>query len=225
MIFRQFRDNANDMKNTPQISVIILTFHRIEGALSAVRSILAQTQAPSYEIILMDNDANSSARPAADILATEAKGHGIDFTYAVEPKAGVANARNSAVKLARGQFIAFLDDDEVAFKDWLQNLYNAQKTTNAEVVFGPIEARLGKEAAEPKHYFQEFFSRTLDGETRIVEKAYGCGNCLIMREKVLKGETPFNPMTNETGGEDDLLWVEVRRHGGKFAWAHDAMGL
>jgi succinoglycan biosynthesis protein ExoM len=39
---------------------------------------------------------------------------------------------------------------------------------------------------------------------------------------VLKGPTPFNPSTNETGGEDDLLWQDVRNWGGTFAWAKDA---
>ena len=50
-------------------------------------------------------------------------------------------------------FIAFLDDDEVAFENWLYALDNAQQQTNAEVVFGPIEARLETGHAEPKEYF------------------------------------------------------------------------
>lgn len=206
----------------PKISVIILTFHRNQGAIRAVRSIFAQINAPSFEIILIDNDKNASAREVAAMLGDEAKTRNIAFTYEVEPKAGVANARNLAVKHARGEFIAFLDDDEVAFDNWLYNLITAQAATNAEVVFGPIEARLEDGAQEPLAYFKEFFSRTLDGETRIVEKAYGCGNCLIHKTKVISGETPFNPMTNETGGEDDLLWAEVSANGGQFAWAHNA---
>jgi succinoglycan biosynthesis protein ExoM len=146
----------------------------------------------------------------------------VPFRYAVEGAAGVANARNTAVGLAKGSFIAFLDDDEVAKPNWLANLMAVQRQTGADVVFGPIEARLPEGAAEPRGYFQLFFSRLLDGESRLIDKPYGCGNSLLKRDTVLKGPTPFNPSTNETGGEDDLLWQDVRAWGGTFAWSKDA---
>jgi len=205
-----------------EISVIVLTFHRPQGALNSVRSVLRQENAPKFEIILMDNDCEQSAKIGADILAIEARNRQIDFTYGVEPVAGVANARNSAVKLAKGRFIAFLDDDEVAFDNWLEMLMLAQKNTNAEVVFGPIEARLEPGYQEPHDFFKEFFSRLLAGPDRIIEKPYGCGNCLLNVAATKELEQPFNPMTNDTGGEDDLLWAYIASQGGKFAWAEKA---
>jgi succinoglycan biosynthesis protein ExoM len=206
-------------KNLPVISVIIPTFHRPEGAIAAVRSVFAQVGAPSFEILLVDNDAGRSASEAAAQLATESQ---VPFAYDVEPAAGVANARNRAVALAKGAFIAFLDDDEVAKPNWLAELVATQRTTSADVVFGPIEARLPQGSAEPRSYFQTFFSRLLEGDSRLIEKPYGCGNSLLKRHTVLRGPTPFNPTTNETGGEDDLLWHDVRGWGGTFAWAKDA---
>jgi succinoglycan biosynthesis protein ExoM len=203
----------------PVISVIVPTFHRPAGAMSAVRSVFAQENAPSFEVLLVDNDAGQSSAIVAQILEREAK---VAFRYAVEPAAGVANARNTAVGLAKGAFVAFLDDDEVAKPNWLADLYAAQKQTNADVVFGPIEARLPDATAEPRSYFSDFFSRRLDGETRLIDEPYGCGNSLLRRETVLRGPTPFNPQTNETGGEDDLLWADVRQWGGTFGWAKDA---
>lgn len=203
----------------PLITVIIPTFHRPAGAMAAVRSVLAQIGAPTFEILLVDNDRGQSCAPIAAQLEKESH---VPFTYAVEPVAGVANARNHAVSLAKGAFIAFLDDDEVAKPNWLADLIATQATTNADVVFGPIEARLPDDAAEPRSYFKAFFSRVLDGESRLIDKPYGCGNSLLKRETVLRGPTPFNPSTNETGGEDDLLWHDVRTWGGTFAWAKDA---
>jgi succinoglycan biosynthesis protein ExoM len=210
---------APETGSHPIISVIVPTFHRPAGALAAVRSIFAQENAPPFEVILVDNDAGQSSALAAKLLEQEAP---TAFTYAVEPAAGVANARNTAVGLAKGTFVAFLDDDEVAKPNWLAGLYIAQQQTKADVVFGPIEARLPDSAAEPRSYFSDFFSRRLDGETRLIEKPYGCGNSLLRRASVLQGPAPFNPCTNETGGEDDLLWADVRGRGGSFAWAKDA---
>jgi glycosyltransferase involved in cell wall biosynthesis len=205
---------------TPLLSVIIPTFHRPGGALAAVRSVLAQKDAPALEIILVDNDANQSGKAIADQLAREAGQ--TPFTYAVEPAAGVANARNKAVGLARGTFIAFLDDDEVATPNWLANLIKAQTQTAADVVFGPIEARLPAEHNVPHTYFQNFFSRRLDGPTRLIDIPYGCGNTLLRRDTVLTKAEPFNPAANETGGEDDILWRDVVASGGTFGWAQDA---
>lgn len=204
----------------PMISVIIPTFHRPDGALAAVRSILGQEGAPSLEIILVDNDAKQSCKAIAEQLAQEAGQ--TPFTYAVEPAAGVANARNKAVSLARGTFVAFLDDDEVAKPNWLAHLVKAQQETGADVVFGPIEARLPAEHNVPHTYFQNFFSRRLDGPTRLIDIPYGCGNCFLKRETVFTKPEPFNPAANETGGEDDILWREVVASGGKFGWAQDA---
>lgn len=203
----------------PLISVIVPTFHRPAGARAAIESVFAQENAPSFEILLVDNDHNRSCLTVAEELAKQSP---VPFHYAVEGAAGVANARNTAVGLAKGRFIAFLDDDEVAKPHWLANLTAAQEQTKADVVFGPIEARLPATSAEPRSYFKDFFSRILDGETRVINEPYGCGNSLLNRETVLRGPTPFNPRTNETGGEDDLLWADVRARGGTFGWAKDA---
>jgi succinoglycan biosynthesis protein ExoM len=210
---------APAQKPHPLVTVIIPTFHRPAGAMAAVRSVFAQEGAPSFEVLLVDNDRGRSCEPIAAHLEREAN---VPFRYEVEPAAGVANARNTAVALAKGQFIAFLDDDEVAKPNWLKDLIKVQAETKADVVFGPIEARLPEAAAHPRSYFQLFFSRYLGGESRVIEEPYGCGNSLLKRDTVLKGPTPFNPSTNETGGEDDLLWHDVSARGGTFAWAKDA---
>jgi succinoglycan biosynthesis protein ExoM len=205
--------------DTPIITVIVPTFHRPQGALEAVRSVFGQENAPRFEILLVDNDPAQSGAKAADVLTKESP---VPFRYAVESSPGVANARNKAVSLANGAFIAFLDDDEVAKPNWLHDMMAAQVATGADVVFGPIEARLPAKSAQPRAYFKAFFSRLLDGETRLIDEPFGCGNSLLKRDTVLRGPTPFNPSTNETGGEDDLLWHDVRAWGGTFGWAHTA---
>ncbi|WP_240006399.1 glycosyltransferase family 2 protein [Pseudaquidulcibacter saccharophilus] len=207
---------------TPIISVIIPTFHRPDGAKAAVQSLFAQKNAPEFEIILIDNDAEASAREVAKELAKEAESKNINFIYQIEPRPGVANARNTSLKFAKGEFVAFLDDDEVAFEDWLFKLYQAHMEIGAEVIFGPIEARFNEGCDKPISYYSDFFSRKFDGETRIIEQPWGCGNTLMHRLKVLSGEAPFNIDTNETGGEDDLLWRDVIANNYKFGWAKDA---
>lgn len=204
----------------PLISVIVPTFHRPDGAWDAVSSVFAQTGAPSFEVLLVDNDKAGSARETAQRLAAIAP---VPFRYTVEPQAGVANARNTAVALARGDLVAFLDDDEVATPGWLAGLMRAHQATGADVVFGPIEAILGAGAAEPRSYFQDFFSRRLAGGDQRIDKPFGCGNSLLVKATALVGPRPFDASTNETGGEDDVLFEGVRARGGTFGWSHDAL--
>jgi glycosyltransferase involved in cell wall biosynthesis len=215
--------NASADAPAPVISVIIPTFHRPQGARNAVMSILAQQGAPSFEVLLIDNDAAASCAATAQELAQLCQATGVPFTYQIEPEAGVANVRNFAVKRARGAFVAFLDDDEVANPHWLAQMVAAQAATGADVVFGPQEARLPASVPEPRAYFQAFFSRQPEGPTRVIEEAYGCSNSFVRCDTVFVGDAPFDPTTNETGGEDDVLWADVRARGGTFAWAADAL--
>lgn len=205
---------------TPLISVIVPTFHRPDGAWDAVRSVFAQIGAPAFEVVLVDNDKDGSARETAQRLAALAP---VPFRYTIESQAGVANARNTAVAMARGRFVAFLDDDEVATTGWLAGLMRAHEATGADVVFGPIEAVLGTGAAEPRSYFQDFFSRRMEGPDQLIDKPWGCGNSLLVKATALVGPHPFDASTNETGGEDDVLFEGVRARGGTFGWSHDAL--
>ena len=66
---------------TPIISVIIPTFHRPDGAKAAVQSLFAQKNAPEFEIILIDNDAEASASDVAKELAKDAESKNINFIY------------------------------------------------------------------------------------------------------------------------------------------------
>ena len=49
------------------------------------------------------------------------------MTYAVEPERNIALARNRALSLARGEKLAFIDDDEMASPFWLSTLLAAEK--------------------------------------------------------------------------------------------------
>jgi glycosyltransferase involved in cell wall biosynthesis len=60
--------------------------------------------------------------------------------YVVEPRRGLSFVRNRAIseaRAARADFVAFLDDDEVATAPWLTELLRVQGRYAADVVTGP----------------------------------------------------------------------------------------
>jgi hypothetical protein len=200
-----------------QISVIIPTFRRPESFLRAARSVFAQHGVGPFEIVAVDNSPEGSARAAFATLAEEAP---CAFRCAHEPNPGVASARNAALKLARGRYVAWLDDDEEAGSEWLANLLAAHLETGAQSVFGPVRARAHVGAANADFY-ERIYSRRGPAIAGFVGRAYGIGNSLQPRA-VFEGEAAFDVRADETGGEDDRFFAALAQAGARFAWAPEA---
>ena len=203
------------------ISVIIPTQRRLEGLATAARSILAQSgvAAERLEMVIVDNDQVPSARDLAAALDAEA---GFPVRYVHEPEPGVANARNAAMAVAQGDFIAFLDDDEEAPAVWLSNLLKAQNAYDADVVFGPVRGRAPDRIERHRDYLETFFSRIGPAQSGLIEDYYGCGNSLLRRAALADPRQPFSAIRNHIGGEDDLLFGQMKARGARFAWAAEA---
>lgn len=202
------------------VSVIIPTFRRPQGLALAMNSVIAQNGVDdiSLSLIICDNSPEASARAQVAAFAAAAP---IAVTYVHEPKTGVANARNSAVAAARSTFIAFLDDDEEAPATWLSALLDTQTRYDADVVFGPVAARLMDQNVRYPGYFEGFFSRHGPSASQLIDVYYGCGNSLI-RRSVMPAHKPFCTEHNDMGGEDDKLFYGLQAKGARMAWSAEA---
>lgn len=203
---------------TPRVSIVIPTIRRAAGALAAARSALAQECDARFEIVLVDNDPAGGALEQLHHFADRANRH---VTIVHEPRPGVASARNAGVRAAKGRFIAFLDDDEVAPDRWLAELLRVQSETKADVVFGPVSPRFAEPPRRHADFFHEAFSRDPHHAEGLIKVFYGCGSSLIRRTS-LPSADPFPSGCNETGGEDAHLFHAMKGKGAKFAWAPSA---
>lgn len=95
--------------DSPLVSVVIPTYNRADWLCEAVESVLAQTYAP-IEIIVVD-DGSTDGTP--DMLAARFPA----VRCIVQPNAGVSAARNRGLAAAAGQYINFLDDDDLFMPD------------------------------------------------------------------------------------------------------------
>lgn len=90
---------------SPRISVVVPVFNRAELLRKAVASALAQSLAP-WEIIVVDD---GSTDGSGDI----ARAFGPPVRAISKPNGGLAAARNTGVAAASGEWIAFLDSDDL----------------------------------------------------------------------------------------------------------------
>ncbi len=92
------------MSNSPQISVVIPTYNRARIVSKAIESVLAQTH-PAAEIIVVDDGSKDDTRA---VLA----GYGDRITAISQENGGLSAARNTGIRAARTEWVAFLDDDD-----------------------------------------------------------------------------------------------------------------
>ena len=95
--------------SAPKISVIMPVFNAAPFVSAAIGSVLAQT-CPDFELIIVDDASTDGSR---EIIA----GFGDERIHKIwqEENLGAAYAKNTGLVVARGEFIAFLDADDIAF--------------------------------------------------------------------------------------------------------------
>lgn len=208
------------MSSPALISVIVPTLGRPASLERALRSVLGQTRRHDVELIVVDNDSAGSARAVVAGVEQDAP---LPVIYVAEPSPGVSNARNAGMAAATGAFIAFLDDDESAPSHWLASLLATQAAFGADVVFGPVIAELPVDA-EPSDaaFLKRFFSREGPARSGPIDEYHGCGNSLVRRAALPHPDAPFSSARNRIGGEDDLLFAQMKTDGARIAWAAEA---
>jgi len=103
----------------------------------ALEALLSQeTGGVRYEVIVVDNNSTDNTR--ATVEAFIGKGHP-DLRYVFEPKQGIAHGRNAGIAAARGDKIAFTDDDVEVTPNWIATIKRAfDENRDVDYVGGKI---------------------------------------------------------------------------------------
>lgn len=109
-----------NLSTTPLISVVIATFHRADYLEKCLKSILSNSY-NNYEIIIVDQGRDGKTKK----LVNEQFINNKKTKYIHTDIIGLSHARNIGFENAKGEIIAFIDDDAVAAKDWLRAYANA----------------------------------------------------------------------------------------------------
>jgi glycosyltransferase involved in cell wall biosynthesis len=189
------------MDRVPLISVIIPAYNHGNVIHEALNSVFAQTFR-DYEIIVVNDGSPDNTAEVLKPLAEAGK-----IRYFEQSNGGQASARNRGLAEARGELIAYLDDDDVWPEDKLGwQVAILQADSQAAVVYGR-ETNMG---AKPGDY--EGNSNLPNGS---VHEAFCAGNHIrspgqaMIRADVLRAANGFD--LNIKGADDWDLWIRLSK--------------
>ena len=110
------------------ISVIMLTHNREKLVSRAIESVLTQTFR-DFEFIIVDNGSTDRSGAIADEYAA----HDVRIRVIHCERNNIGSGRNAGLDAAKGEYIAFIDDDDWCEPDFLEFLYNLALENDADV--------------------------------------------------------------------------------------------
>ena len=208
-----------DKATRTDISVCIATFRRLDRLDALLADLLAQQCMPR-EIVVVDNDAQGSAR--AVVARHQAAQSACPLIYEIQPEKNISLTRNRTVALASGTWLAFIDDDERAPPDWLSGLLAAAVAHRADGVLGPVLPVLPGNAPTWIRRGRFYDWARMPTGTEVPANQLRFGN-LMLKAALLAGLDPvFDPRLGLTGGEDGDLLMRLVKNGARMVWNDEA---
>ena len=118
----------------PRVSVIVTTYDRPQTIYATIESLLAQTF-NDYEILLIDNSVKKITTERLKDLTSRSHGR---LRYFIEPIQGKSRASNLGINHAKGEIIAFTDDDVIVDPDWLTAIVGCFKELQCDSIGGRV---------------------------------------------------------------------------------------
>jgi succinoglycan biosynthesis protein ExoM len=204
----------------PHITVCVCTYKRPESLGRLLCGLEAQETARSftYSIVIVDNDVRRSAEST---VMRWGAGSSIPFRYDVEVRESIALARNMAVKEAKGNFIAFIDDDEFPTAEWLLRLFAAVQRWGSHGALGPVlpyfDVRAPLWVKEGGFYERPRYTTGMP----LLWSQCRTGNVLFKSAIVGSKEEPFD--SECVSGEDLDFFKRMTDQGRVFVWCDEAV--
>lgn len=220
------KPGISDNSTATTVAICICTYRRPAGLRRLLEGLAAQafpdTPAPTISVVVTDNEGNPESRDICDGFRQT----GLSLTYNHEPRQGISHARNACLdNLPAGtDFVAMIDDDESPDSHWLNHLLLAQSHTAADIVVGPTLPAFEEGVADwirASGFFAKPENPECYADLQPDPPAATC-NVLVKAEIFSDAGMRFDPRLALSGGEDKLLFQDLKLRGYRFAWAADA---
>lgn len=183
------------------VSVIIPIYNAEKYIADTLNSIFSQDY-KDIEIVLVDDCSKDNS---ANIIMEHQKEHPQIVYYLQEKNMGAGAARNKALELAKGQYVAFLDSDDIWLPDKINRQIELMKKTGSPFSYTAIE-------------MMDENGETIKGKRKIKETCdykYLLHNTIIATSSVVIDRTVLGDfrMPLRRGGQDYATWLMLLRGG------------
>lgn len=223
------------LRRPPHMTVVVCTRERPEMLQRCLQSLLTLDY-PDYAILVVDND------PLTDRTREVVEGFASPMIeYIVEPRKGLSRARNTAVTSVGDGIVAFIDDDEVASRNWLAEIARGfHDHPEADAVAGamvPVELETSAQV-----YFEQYcgFTKLRGFESSVFSPStvniqsplyplppFGSGGNLALRTRALNRiggfDVALGPGTPSMASEDTRVLTDLLRAGGTVVYQPTAV--
>lgn len=199
------------MEPSASVSVVIPTYNRAEFLEETIGSVLRQTT-PVHEIIVIDDG-------STDGTCELVRRFGEAIVFETQEKRGSAAARNRALSLATGDWVAFLDSDDVWERTKIEKQlrYASQHPQCALVHAGYYEFGDRERTLSSAQHF-------LDGEYRVDYLLFAedwiCTSTVLVRRSV---PMAFREWATAATSEDIIFFADLLRLGCQFGYVDERL--
>ena len=199
--------------NCKRVSIIIVTFNNLVITKLCLSSLLANTDYPDYEVIVVDN---ASDEDTVSYLKKVSRLHSNVKVIFNACNLGFAPANNQGLKVASGEILVLLNNDTIVPSRWLASLVNHLEDQSIGLL-GPVTNRIGNEAEIETSYrtygemmeFARNYTLRHSGET--FEIPMLCMFCFAMRRDVYERLGQIDEQYEIGMLEDDDYSMRARR--------------
>jgi glucosyl-dolichyl phosphate glucuronosyltransferase len=187
---------------TPYVSVVLCTYNRVELLNGAIRTLCNQLQSSHpYELIIVDNNSSDGTKECSLGYCDRFE----HVRYVFEQQQGLSRARNRGLQEARGDYIAFVDDDCEVPDDYIVRLTEVLREVRPAVLGGPAYPLY--KSRKPDWYKDEYAQYELSDHPRPLNKnEYAYGFNMVFRRNCLEMVGGFDPELGMSG--DDIGYGE-----------------
>jgi GT2 family glycosyltransferase len=200
-----------------EISVVIPTYRRWDRLQQTLEALEQQTLAKDrFEVIISDDGSGDGTKERASEYAAHSA---LNITVISGPNGGPAAARNRGIAIAKGEWVAFTDDDCIPGPDWLNGYLSAITK----------DGGLGGAGGLVERHQDTLLGRYIDWSRMMLPPTRADGTALylvtanaIYRRQLLMDLGGFDLAFKAPGGEDPHLSYRARETGARLVYVPDA---
>jgi teichuronic acid biosynthesis glycosyltransferase TuaG len=206
---------AGVIKSAPKISIITPAYNSAEFIAETLESVFAQTFQDCE--IIVSNDGSPDTKDFEAIIASFSD----KIVYLKHENIGAGAARNTAIEHSRGEFIAFLDADDVWSPEFLASQIEFLEKSDFDMVYADA-LLFGKSLAKEKSYMKDSpsegkadFDALLDLRCNVITSG------TLVRKQSIIDAGMFE--WEKVRAHDFVLWLKMAKNGARIGYQRDIL--